>query len=272
MNLSQRAAHALGDEIDLFLAFLEMARGALGVVAGSLERSDAGSIVQDENAAAAGASRSADIAVERWVAQKCAQMEVTLLSEERGLLAAANASHFLILDPIDGTAMALRGLPLYGVAAAVGRLHHGRIFLRNLSFGIVASPMGEYYGIRGGGAYAGQSPLETSKVETVREAMVRLPQRHGLPLQTRAEDFIYLGSTALELCWLAQGAVDIYLETKPRKVFDFAAGILIAEEAGATVTTLAGEVVLPNRLDARSRSTLLVTANNSLARDLEKSR
>jgi len=37
---------------------------------------------------------------------------------------------------------------------------------------------------------------------------------------------LYLNSTAIELALLAEGKIDIFAETKPRKIFDFAAGLV----------------------------------------------
>ena len=48
-----------------------------------------------------------------------------------------------------------------------------------------------------------------------------------------------LGSAALNLCYLAAGRLDAYWATSP-KAWDIAAGVLIAQEAGAVVSDLAG--------------------------------
>lgn len=61
----------------------------------------------------------------------------------------------------------------------------------------------------------------------------------------------YLGSGALEWCWLAAGRFHVYLHGK-QKLWDYAAGALILSEAGGCAETLQGEPIFSHELQPRS--------------------
>ena len=76
--------------------------------------------------------------------------------------------------------------------------------------------------------------------------------------------FTYLGSTAIELALLAGGFLDIFVETKQRKIFDFAAGYLIGKEAGAVITDLSGRDLNKAAITKETRSTLIAASTEAL--------
>jgi myo-inositol-1(or 4)-monophosphatase len=59
------------------------------------------------------------------------------------------------------------------------------------------------------------------------------------------------GSVALDWCWLAAGRCHVYLHGG-QKLWDYAAGGLILEEAGGRAVTLAGEEIRYGELKSRS--------------------
>jgi myo-inositol-1(or 4)-monophosphatase len=181
-----------------------------------------------------------------------------------------------IIDPLDGTVNYLYGLPLWGVSVAAevdGVLHAG----------IVITPAQDeaFVGIRGVGSWrvrGGQADrLTGSAVNEFELAMVstgfgydadrRRAQAEVLAtLAPRIRDVRRFGSCVIDLTWLAMGRVDAYYE-RGVNLWDFAAGAVIAREAGILVTGLHGDepthdmiVAAPPALHGELRHLLATTA------------
>lgn len=149
------------------------------------------------------------------------------------------------IDPIDGTTNYVYGIPAYSVSVAVG---HGR----DMVAGAVYNPVGDelFAARRGGGATLNGQPIEVSKPDDLASALVATgfgyrAERRRVQAAVMAEllpeirDIRRMGSAALDLCAVACGRVDAYYEIG-LNVWDFAAGVLVAEEAGALCTDLDG--------------------------------
>lgn len=149
-----------------------------------------------------------------------------------------------IVDPIDGTVNFLYGLPVYAVsigAALDGELVAGAVV--NVASGeVYSAAVGEGAFVTRGGE---QVRLRASRKEATETALVatgfsydagwRERQAELLTrILPRVRDIRRLGSAALDLCRVAEGTVDAYYEhgTHP---WDYAAGAVIAQEAGAEV-------------------------------------
>jgi len=72
----------------------------------------------------------------------------------------------------------------------------------------------------------------------------------------QVKDFRKLGSAALECAWVACGRADAYI-TMSIDAWDVAAGVLLIQEAGGTVTNFKGEVWQPERVDLLCSNTIL---------------
>lgn len=157
-----------------------------------------------------------------------------------------------VVDPIDGTVNYLYGIPDHCVSIAAEV--DGQIVA-----GVVVSPgLGiEYAATRGGGATRNGEPMAVRSVVPLGqmlvatgfgyEAHVRAEQGAGVArLVPRVRDIRRRGSCALDLCAVAAGEVDAYVE-EGTHAWDHAAGGLIAAEAGARFALLSsprGEVVV----------------------------
>lgn len=169
--------------------------------------------------------------------------EVPLLGEE-GDSGDVTAEYRWVVDPIDGTVNFVYGLPAYVVSVAVqidGQSVAGAI--ANVVDGAV------YSAARGHGAHvrrgAATAPLRCSQVNELSMSLVgtgfaydpQLRQRQAQVLAVllpQVRDIRRLGSAALDLCLVAAGRLDAYFEDN-LNVWDWAAGALIAAEAGARV-------------------------------------
>ncbi|PIE82448.1 MAG: inositol monophosphatase [Cardiobacteriales bacterium] len=151
-----------------------------------------------------------------------------------------------VIDPLDGTVNFLHGLPIFSVSIALVR--QGKI-----EIGLVYNPVSDewFTAARGEGAQLngrrirvnGQRDPSRSVIGTgypYRRPDLLQQQYKYIPSVLEAfSDIRRLGSAALDLCYVACGRQDGYYELA-LKPWDMAAGILIAQEAGAIVTDLKG--------------------------------
>jgi myo-inositol-1(or 4)-monophosphatase len=163
---------------------------------------------------------------------------VGVLSEESGL---RRADHPLlaIVDPLDGSTNANRRIPWYATSLAAAD-EEGL-----LAALIVNLATGErFHATRGGGAFCGDRRLTTSSCPSWRSAITGLS---GLPSQWLGwNQFRALGACALDLCAVADGVLDAYVDCSrdAHGVWDYAAGMLIVQEAGGYIDDAFGRELL----------------------------
>ncbi len=164
-----------------------------------------------------------------------------ILGEEGGERQGSSGVRWVI-DPLDGTTNYLYRLPLWSVSVAAE--WDGQVVA-----GVVHAPaLGLTYAARlGGGARelvgdrvviaSGASELAQSLISTGfgYDSEQRRRQAEALVhVAPRVRDVRRLGSAAIDLCWVADGRTDAYVESRLHP-WDVAAGALIAREAGAIV-------------------------------------
>ena len=154
-----------------------------------------------------------------------------------------------ILDPIDGTTNYANGLPVWAIS--IGLMQDSEVV-----GGIVFAPgMGLCYrAVKGGGATCNGEPIAVNKKASMGEGIIATGfpydrAKRAEPICRALENMLReaggirrLGAAALDFCLLADGRYTGYYEIG-LKPWDFAAGSLIAEEAGAAVTDLHGETL-----------------------------
>lgn len=152
------------------------------------------------------------------------------------------------IDPLDGTVNYAHGVPFFCVSIAYA-------VAGALTLAAVFDPMrGELFSAeRGRGAWLNGRPLAVrAKTELARSLLVtgfpydiRTTEQNNLDHFNRfsriSQGVRRLGSAALDLCYVAAGRFDGYWELS-LKPWDLAAGALIAQEAGAMVTTINGGI------------------------------
>lgn len=154
----------------------------------------------------------------------------------------------VIVDPVDGSTNASRGIPWF--ATSLGVIDDAGLraaLVVNQASGV------RYHAVRGGGAYRDGEPISVSGVKETSEALVVMngysPEHFGWA-QYRA-----FGAAALDLCLLAEGAVDGYLDCTGSNhgVWDYAAAHLIVEEAGGTISDAEGRgLITEDHADRRA--------------------
>jgi myo-inositol-1(or 4)-monophosphatase len=169
----------------------------------------------------------------------------SVLGEEEGGSLEVPAGVRWVIDPIDGTVNFLYGIPAYSVS--VGAQVDGRTVAGAV---VDVARRTTYSATRGGGAYSddGSGPirLKANTIDKVGLALVATGFGYGsgrrqvqgkliASLLPHIRDVRRIGSAALDLCMVATGGVDAHFE-HGLSPWDWAAGSLIAEEAGAVVT------------------------------------
>jgi myo-inositol-1(or 4)-monophosphatase len=154
-----------------------------------------------------------------------------------------------VVDPIDGTVNFLYGIPQYAVSIAAevdGEVVVGVVLDVAKQVEYVARPdaRGDLVALRDGEPIAvrGPAPLAQRLIATgfSYEAEVKVHQAAAVGrLLTRVRDIRRLGSCALDLCHVAEGLLDGYVEEGVH-LWDHAAGGLIARAAGASTETGTG--------------------------------
>lgn len=219
---------------------VELAQGAAEVV----RAGRAGAFAVDAKSTATDLVTAVDRRAEQWLVDGITRRrpDDAILAEEGSGREGTSGVRW-VLDPIDGTVNFVLGLPQYAVSVAVER--DGVVVA-----GAVSNPAtGETFHARlGGGAFLGSErltgpravPLSHAVVATgfAYDAGVRARQIAVVaPLLPVVADIRRLGSAALDLCFVAAGRLDGYFEAG-LNCWDYAAGALVASEAGCVVTVL----------------------------------
>jgi myo-inositol-1(or 4)-monophosphatase len=191
-----------------------------------------------------------------------------MLAEESGRVFGQNEDVRWVVDPLDGTTNYAHGLPIFAVSIALET--RGEVVL-----GVVHDPMKQetFTAERGGGATLNGEPIRVSDTDEPIRALIStgFPYDHAqmpeaLELFGRFEGLTRgmrrLGATALDLCYVASGRLDGYYE-RGIWAWDIAAGSLILEEAGGTVTDYRG-----GKLNLEGRE--IVASNGVLHRAMTK--
>jgi myo-inositol-1(or 4)-monophosphatase len=153
---------------------------------------------------------------------------LAVLSEESGVTGESAAPLLAVIDPVDGSTNAHRGIPFYATSICVLDAEGPLVGV------VVNQATGVHFeAVRGGGARRDGQSLTPSGCTDLSSAIVGIsgfPGCHPGWAQFRA-----LGAAALEFCAVAEGTLDAYSVVGRSTLFgwDYLAGMLICSEAGA---------------------------------------
>ena len=171
---------------------------------------------------------------------------IGFITEEETAGTADRNGYNWIIDPLDGTANFIHGVPHYSVSLALAKGKEVRA-------GVVHHvPAGEtYWAMQGDGAWKGDRKLSVSPTTKLQETLMAT----GFPYYRFEEMSKYIkvledlmqnthglrrfGSAALDLAYVAEGRYDGFFEYNLNS-YDMAAGVLLVREAGGTVTDFSG--------------------------------
>jgi len=194
----------------------------------------------------------------------------TLISEESGVKKFGDLADkcFVTVDPIDGSTNFMRGLPFYACSTAIS----DKPWLESVYAGMVADLFRDitYTAFKGKGAFRDGKNIEPSKTVSLDDALI------GLDLNTykvkgvasRVTELIaktkhirHFGANALELCYVADGSTDAFVDLRGKlRSTDVAASFLILQEAGGTLTTPDDQ---PVNIDLDPKRTLSFVASGN---------
>ena len=154
-------------------------------------------------------------------------------SEESGVRP-GSTSELVVIDPVDGSTNFSRGIPHYNTSLAVLDDDGVRASI------VINQATGERFeAVRGGGARLNGELLTVSGCDSLGDAIVALnglPDRHHGWAQSRT-----FGAAALDISFVAAKRVDAFVDSVSQLgLWDYAAGHLIALEAGAVAAELDG--------------------------------
>ena len=186
-----------------------------------------------------------DIEVQSFLQRELEKLypKIGFIAEEQDRFQADETKAYWILDPIDGTTNLIHHYHMSAVS--LGLYENGR-----MTFGIVYNPFTKetFTAMEGMGAYLNGRKIQAGTCNSLKDALIAYgsspyekERAHTLfalyeKIFVNCADFRRTGSAALDLCYVACGREDAYLEQN-LKPWDYAAGALIVQEAGGFVGT-----------------------------------
>jgi len=210
---------------------------------------------------------SADLRAEQTLREELsrARPHFAFLMEESGPSGEAEWEWRWVVDPLDGTANFLHGIPHWAISVGIEkRLDAGR---SEIVAGVIYNPVVDelFWAEKGIGAFLNDRRLRVSARREMREALFATGIPFGaVPRKAEFSATLHrlmpqvagvrrFGSAALDLAWVAAGRYDGFWELGLNK-WDIAAGLVLVREAGGFVTDpeggdpyAAGNVVAGNQ-------------------------
>jgi myo-inositol-1(or 4)-monophosphatase len=203
----------------------------------------------------------------------------TAVSEERGIVDFGAEAPLVVIDPIDGSLNAKRGLPHFALSVAVA----DGPTMADVFFGFVQDfgPEEEWLAWRGQGAQLDGVPLDRSLVERrnragklevvgVESADPRWVVQSVDALEETTHRIRAIGAIAVSLCQVAAARFDAMASLKRCRAVDAAAAQLIVREAGGVVAFIAFEDPLAAPLDLEGHSPVIAARTVEGLRDVAK--
>ena len=170
----------------------------------------------------------------------------------------------VVMDPLDGSTNASRGVPWFATALCALDKNGMRASL------VVnqASGKDRYWATQGGGAFHNGNQMKPSGCTTLKEAVVGVS---GLAsFRPQWAQFRALGAAALDICLVAQGVLDGWIDFHSHGVWDYLASILICQEAGVATSEHLNRELLVTQYD--QKRTPIVAATPALLAQLREVR
>jgi myo-inositol-1(or 4)-monophosphatase len=218
-------------------------------------------------------SRRIDLVAEKMVIDVIRKrgIEATIIGEECGRIEGKQG--YIIIDAIDGTTNAICGIPFFCCSVA----YAADFYLSTVAdAAIIDLARGDlYYASKNKGAFLNYKRIFVKREHTsdstiginvsgVKPAIVE----RLAPIIAEATHIRQFGANALEMCFLARGFLDAYIDLRGKiRPTDVAAGYLIAKEAGAKIYSDDGSS-LESNLDVKTRFSYAAVANDKIREQL----
>src|SRR5688500_18680996 len=213
-----------------------------------------------------------DEAAERAILARFeAAEEVTIVSEEIGIH--GNGRHRVVIDPIDGSLNAKRGIPFFSLSVAVadgdtmGDVRFGYVY----DFGTGE----EWTATLGGGAFldgaqlGAERPKDRIEILSFEATRTDLVAEKAAAFVGTAHRLRIMGSLAISLCHLAAGRVDGVVSLKEARSVDIAAAQLLVRECGLCIDLPWDAPFADAKLDLVGRSRVVAAGTPALCDSLK---
>jgi len=215
-------------------------------------------------------SRKIDLLAEKTVIDIILKhgIDATVIGEECGMIEGRGGG-YVVMDAIDGTTNAIRGIPFYCCSIAFA-IDFQLSAITDAA--IIDLARGElYYASKGKGSFLNGKRISAKKesppdptiginISGIKPSVVN----RLAPIIAATDHTRQFGANALEMCFLARGHLDAYVDLRDKiRPTDIAAGYLIAKEAGAKVYSAAGSD-LESDLDVKKRLSYVAVANDGM--------
>ena len=221
-------------------------------------------------------SRNIDIIAEKTVLDylKEINFECVVLGEECGRVQiSAKSKGFVIMDAIDGSANAVRGMPFFCCSLAFATENK----LSSITDGVVTDlTTGQmYWATRSKGCYLDDKPIKVHNKDPVYKivgvntsgASQELLQKL-YPIFENHNHTRHFGANALEMAMFARGLMDVYIDLRKKiRVQDLAAGYILVKEAGGLILDESYKP-LDSDLGYESRLSFVIAANQKILNDV----
>jgi myo-inositol-1(or 4)-monophosphatase len=192
---------------------------------------------------------------------------LTVISEEVGIKDIRGGGKKALIDPIDGSKNAISGIPFFCTSIAI--VDGNTLGDIVLAYVVNLISGDEFWAEKGKGAFLNAKRIYAQKDDVfyliayeAQSPSTDIPKI--MPLLSKSRKTRCLGATALDLAYLALGAVSIFVTPSLSRSFDFAGGWLLAREAGGIFTDIKGNSIETLEVSLKKSSSLLVSGNENL--------
>jgi len=212
-----------------------------------------------------------DAAAERAILARFEGLDgLTIVSEEVGVI--GDGATFVVIDPIDGSLNAKRGIGFFALSIAVA----SGPTMGDVDFGFVHDfgTGEEWTATRGQGATLGGRPLdgdlpkEQIEILAFEATLTSSVAEKAAAVVDVAYRLRIMGSLALSLCHLAAGRIDAVCSLKPARAVDIAAAQLLVLERGLAIELPEAPPFVTAPLDLEGRSRVVAARTSDLCRQL----
>jgi myo-inositol-1(or 4)-monophosphatase len=203
-----------------------------------------------------------------------------LVSEEIGEVKIGDGPSdvMLVVDPLDGTSNAVKNIPAYGISVAVAPILSdlkGPLTIQDVQMGVVKNfATGDVYSaIKDEGSFMNNEKLVTSSKKDLSQSSLgayvyRMDMEKIEKLCKTVRRMRILGSIAIELCYVAEGIYDAFVDISDNlRVVDISAAKVILEESGGMVTDQYGQA-LQGKLNVLEKTSLIAACNSTIHKDI----
>lgn len=219
-------------------------------------------------------SRRIDLIAEKTVIDLIRKqgIEFTIIGEECGRID-GNREGYIVMDAIDGTTNAVCGIPFFCCSIAYATDYYLSAVNDAAIIDLARGDL--YYASRNKGAFLNDKRIYVKR-ESHMDSIIGINMsgvkstivERLAPIIAQSYHIRQFGANALEMCFLARGFLDAYIDLRGKiRPTDIAAGCLIAKEAGAKMYSSDGSN-LESDLDVKTRLSFAAIANDKIREQL----